>query len=312
MPEKSDRLAAEVKMLRKRLAQCERAVERHKLAEKTARSETEKLRALLLEFRKQRSSARAGPLSPGPRLTGGRTGNNVAGDRSTATPAWGGQDAWVNTIAHELKQPLTAIVNYTRACSRLVEGGQADAGELLDALQQAANQAERAADMIQQLRRVAVPGRLQTSTVDLGSLCREAAALLERDLQAAGAALELQIPPTLATVPADLFQVRLVLVNLVRNAIESLARGKQKLIRITVSQSEAEIEVAVHDTGEGLSVAMVRNLFEPYQSTKPEGMGLGLALCRAVVQAHGGRIWAKSHRPQGTTFTFTLPIQSPL
>ena len=91
----------------------------------------------------------------------------------SGTLAWGSRDAWVNTIAHELKQPLTAIVNYTRACSRLLKAGQAETGELLAALEQAANQAERAADMIQQLRRVAVPGQLHKGPVYVANLCRK-------------------------------------------------------------------------------------------------------------------------------------------
>jgi signal transduction histidine kinase len=299
MPGKSEhRLAAEANSLRKRLAQCERALERHKSALAKARTETVNLRALLAELRKQHPKALR------------RSASQRFGDAESV--AWGSHDAWVSMIAHELKQPLTAVINYTRACGRLLESGRADTTELLRALEQSANQAERAADMVQQLRRVAVPGKLQTSPVHIGNLCGEALGLLEKELHLANVETQVRVPDGLTTILADPFQIRLVLLNLLRNAIHSLGRSPERLLRISVQQDAREVAVSVFDTGEGLSLAMVRSLFEPYQTTKPDGMGLGLALCRAIVQAHGGRIWAKSQRPRGTTFTFTLPNHSPL
>ena len=297
-------LETEVAALRKRLAHCEKAVKRHQLAEEKARNEITKLRALLLETRNKQASPgqKKRDSVAGPSKISGRT------DSGVSSVAWSGQDTWIATIAHELKQPLTAIVNYTHACARLLESGQEERTEMLHALEQATRQAERAADMIQQLRRVASPGQARTAPMQMGPLCQEALLLLESELKAAQVQVELEIPDMLPAIRADAFQIRLVLLNLLRNAIEALAKSKLRLIRIAACKRDAEIEMSIRDTGGGLSLAMVHNLFEPHQTTKPDGMGLGLALCRAIVQEHGGRIWAKAHGSRGVTFYFTLPI----
>ena len=216
-------------------------------------------------------------------------------------------------MAHELKQPLTAILNYTQACSRLVQAGEVDVPELLNALEQVSQQAERAAELVQHLRRVAVPTKLQFSTVSIDAVIREALRLVEGELHNAKVELDLRFSESAPVIQVDPVQIRLVLLNLLRNAIEAMGKTplKGRSIRIMTVHRATEVEVAVRDTGEGLSMTAVQNLFEPYQTTKPQGMGLGLALCRAIVQAHGGRIWAKPHADRGSTFYFTLPTKVP-
>ncbi len=293
----------EVEVLRRRLAECERALAQQKQLEVASREKIAELRKLLGEERKQK---------------GGRKGGHARETKVKRTTAVAAvpvlsDDTWVASMAHELKQPLTAILNYTQACSRLVQAGEVDVPELVNALDQASQQAERAAELVQHLRRVAVPTKLQVSTVSIDAVIREAVRLVEGELQNAKVELELRFSESAPVVQADPVQIRLVLLNLLRNAIEAMAKSpaKGRVITVRTIHRSADVEVAVRDTGEGLSVDVVRNLFEPYQTTKPQGMGLGLTLCRAIVQAHGGRIWAKPHAERGSTFYFTLPTKVP-
>ena len=222
-------------------------------------------------------------------------------------------DTWVASMAHELKQPLTAILNYTQACSRLVQAGEVDVPELVNALDQASQQAERAAELVQHLRR----GGRADKTAGLYRLhrCRDTrggAAGRRRAAKRQGGAGAAFLG-TAPVVQADPVQIRLVLLNLLRNAIEAMAKSLPRDASSPSARFTARrmSRWPWRDTGEGLSVDVVRNLFEPYQTTKPQGMGLGLTLCRAIVQAHGGRIWAKPHAERGSTFYFTLPTKVP-
>jgi len=273
-------LVKEVETLRKRLAQSERAVTRHKKAEERALQKAAELEQLLADRRRE------GPA-----------------------PSVAGTEGWFAGLIHELKQPLTAIVNYIRACCHLVETGQIDSRDLRHALEQASLQADRAAELLRNLRRVSVPTARQPSPMEIADVIREAVHLLEGEFLAAKIQMETHFADTVAAIQADPLQIRLVLLNLLRNAIEAIERSKagERSIRIAVEQRATEIEVAIRDTGEGLSLQAVHNLFEPFQTTQPQGTGIGLALCRAIVQAHGGRLWAKPHANRGTTFFFTLP-----
>jgi PAS domain S-box-containing protein len=236
----------------------------------------------------------------------------LPGEESNPAPRpWSGSEAWVCSLAHELKQPLAAIINYVSACANLVRNGQLDSEELLPALEQAACQADRAGELIRSLRRIAVPKDLERSPTDINELVNDTVRRLDNEVQSNQVRIELDLAENVPLLQADRIQIGQVLVNLVHNAIEALdgIAADQRVVSITTCSRETEIEVTVRDTGAGLSLELVHRLFEPFKTTKPHGMGLGLALSRAIVQAHGGRLWAKPAVDRGTSFHFSLPIQ---
>ena len=239
----------ELETLRRRLAECEHALARQKQTEVASREKIAELRKLLGDERKQK-----GHRKP----TGSRSARETKVKRSTTLAIDSGlsQDTWVASMAHELKQPLTAILNYTQACSRLVQAGEVDIPELLNALEQASQQAERAAELVQHLRRVAVPTKLQFSMLDIDVVIREALRLVEGELHNAKVELDLRFSESAPVIQADPVQIRLVLLNLLRNAIEAMEKTSPKGRSITIRtiHRATEVEVAVRDNGEGLSL----------------------------------------------------------
>jgi signal transduction histidine kinase len=213
-------------------------------------------------------------------------------------------------LAHELSQPLTTIGTTARACVRLIRSGEGDPAELLEAAEQVARQAERAAEIIRRLRDLVTEGKRYSSPTDLNELVQETTQLLRADIEKAQVALCLRLAPDLPPVVLDRIQISQVLGNLVRNALEAMQAtpAGDRQIEIETARTDGEVVVSVADRGTGLSVEMVNRLFEPFQTTKPHGMGVGLALCRSIVQAHGGRIAARPNGDRGTTFFFSVPL----
>ena len=272
-------LKREVATLRRQLAQCQRSLCRYKKAEN--------------EVRSKRS-----PSTPTKNL----------GQAERSAPEAPAEDERLAGLVHELRQPLTALVNYAAVCLDLVRTGQADNPDLRHGLEQALLQAERAAELLGNARRVACPTALRRCRLRIDDSIREAIQLLEGDLRTNNIKVDLNVADSLTEIQADPVQLRVVLLNLLRNAIEALAGiAGERAIAISVRERAAEIEVAIRDTGVGLSLQAVHNLFEPFQTTKADGTGIGLALSRAIVQSHGGRLWAKPQSNRGTTFFFTLP-----
>lgn len=222
---------------------------------------------------------------------------------------WSESETWVASLVHELKQPLTAIANYASAGRALLESGQFDKADLIHALEQTAHQAERSGQLIKRLRHLGRAGQLQRESVQLIKLVQEALQLLEKEFRQAQVRVDFHPSEGIPAVTIDRMQVEQVLLNLLRNAIDALEKTPplERVIGISLTVKDVEIEIAVSDNGEGLPLELVHRLFEPFQTTKPEGMGLGLALCRAIVQSHGGRLWVTPNADRGTSFHFTLP-----
>jgi signal transduction histidine kinase len=213
-------------------------------------------------------------------------------------------------LAHELNQPLTTIGTTARACVRLLQSGQSEPAELLQAAEQIARQADRAIEIIQRLRDLITEGKRHETPTDLNALVGETMQLLIVDLNAASLAPRLRLAPDLPPVLLDRIQISQVLVNLIRNALEAMQAipASERRLEIATEHDRNEARVLVRDHGTGLTVDMLRHLFEPFQTTKPHGMGVGLALCRNIIQAHGGRIAARPNVDRGTTFFFSLPL----
>lgn len=215
-------------------------------------------------------------------------------------------------LAHELNQPLSAIANYLRGAAKLMETpAEANAPRLKEAVERAAAQAIRAGDIIHRLRDFVASGENERQPESLSRLVQEALALALVGVRDSEVRVRTTLDPACDLVLADRVQVQQVLLNLIRNAIESIADGPNREVTIATQPGEpGQAVVRVADRGPGVSPAVAARLFEPFTTTKKSGMGVGLSICRTIVEAHGGRIWLEETPGGGATFAFTLPISS--
>ena len=212
----------------------------------------------------------------------------------------------VSTLVHEVNQPLTAIANYSSASRRLLDAGNTPA--TVTALQKIAEQAERAHQIIQRLRNFIRGGTTERTDEDLGSVIDEAVALASSSLKATNVLLGTRLDPATGQVSADRVQIQQVLFNLVRNAAEAMQQSPRREVTIATAPGTDRVEISVADTGPGLAPEIRAHLFEPFFTTKGNGMGIGLSVCRSIVEAHGGQLWAEDNPSGGTVFRFTLPL----
>ena len=213
-------------------------------------------------------------------------------------------------LAHELNQPLSAIANYLRGARRLLakEDG-VDKAMVSDALDKAAGQALRAGDVIHRLRDFVGRGEIERHVESLSKLIEEASALALVGAKELGVRVIMQFDQKADSVLADRVQIQQVVINLLRNAIDAMKGAKRRELTVRVlSQADGFTLVSVSDTGSGMSNEVRGRLFEPFMTTKKDGMGVGLSICRTIVEAHGGSIWAENNADGGATFNFTLPL----
>ena len=211
-------------------------------------------------------------------------------------------------LAHELNQPLTAISNYATAARRMLSANDgANAEEALEALREIEAASQRAAEIIKLVREMMGKGRPLSSPVDLGAAVRQAAGLGLIDAPNKGIAYTLDIAPGLV-VSSDPIQIQQVLLNLFRNAVEAMQGGDRRELDIVATRQGAEAEVRVSDSGPGLADEVRSRLFEPFVTTKEQGLGIGLSICRGIIERHGGRIWAEDREGGGTVFCLRLPL----
>ncbi len=223
-----------------------------------------------------------------------------------------------STLAHEINQPLTAIANYVQAGRQLLASGRAELlPKVADALARAGEQAARAGAIIQRLRSFVTRGESERKPEDLNALVEEAAALALVGAREYSIRVTFALAPDLPPVLADRVQVQQVVLNLVRNAVEVLQPCARREITVTTAAlSEEFAEITVTDSGPGIAQEVREQLFSPFVSTKRDGMGLGLSICREIVESHGGRISVAStpetgSPESGTVFRFTLAFAAP-
>jgi PAS domain S-box-containing protein len=215
-----------------------------------------------------------------------------------------------SAIAHEINQPLTAIANYAYACIRLLRGGRASGEEALEAMRRVATEAERAGEVVRKMRSFVRGDEGQVSAVDANFLVAEVLRLAAPEARQSGVELVPALGSGLPEVLADSIQIQQVLLNLVRNAVEAIVAGDcaERVVRIeTARGAPGYLEIRVSDTGPGLAPDALEKVFEPFYTTKPEGIGIGLALSRSIVDAHGGRLWATATPGRGAALHLTLP-----
>lgn len=216
--------------------------------------------------------------------------------------------AMATAIGHDLNQPLTAIVHYVRGSKKLL--GQVDGPvrqALADALDDADRSAVRASDIVRRVREFVTRGTIETRREDLDVLIREAVRFALADPPALGIACEIDTQ-TACWVMADRIQIQQVLVNLIQNAVEAMQdQAIRKLtIRTTTGRNNA-CQVSIEDTGQGIAPGVGNRVFDPLYTTRGNGMGVGLAISRTIVEAHGGSIWHEPAPDGGTVVSFTLP-----
>jgi two-component system sensor kinase FixL len=213
-----------------------------------------------------------------------------------------------STLAHELNQPLTAIANYMKGSRRLLEDStDVSAATVRDAIDKAAAQALRAGDIIRRLRDFVARGESERGAESARKLIEEASALALVGAKNLGVRTTFRLDPAVDLVLVDKIQIQQVLLNLVRNAIEAMEGVTRRELTISAKVTDADTAViGVTDTGTGIAPEVANQLFQPFTTTKAAGMGVGLSICRTIIEAHGGQIWVEPNAGGGSAFYFTL------
>jgi two-component system, LuxR family, sensor kinase FixL len=214
------------------------------------------------------------------------------------------------TLAHELSQPLTATANSINAARRLLARNQSGAnGKIGDVLAEASGQAQRARHIMRRLRDFVRRGETEKHVENVVTLIEDAGSLALTGSDSLGVKVQFRFDPHAKQVFVDRVQIQQVLVNLMRNAVEAMAgRARRELAVTTVLLDDETVEISVADSGPGLPDEISNRIFEPFISTKANGIGLGLSICRSLVEAHGGKLQSKNGAGGGAVFRFTLAV----
>jgi signal transduction histidine kinase len=214
-----------------------------------------------------------------------------------------------STLAHEVNQPLTAVANYIRAGLLMLDAGdQFSRVKIRSVFEKAAQQAARASDIVRNLRAFLRKGDTARQVENLTIVVQEAMALARLGITDRGLKVRLRLDGNSSWAFVNRIQIQQVLVNLIRNAIEAMAESPNCEVLVSTASGGADfIEVSVADSGPGLTENVARGLFKPFITTNVDGMGVGLAICHSIIEAHGGKIWAEPNYPAGTVFRFTVP-----
>jgi signal transduction histidine kinase len=218
-----------------------------------------------------------------------------------------------SSIAHELNQPLAAIANYVLGSLRRLRTGGADPQSLAGALEQAGEQAERAGKIIRRVRDFVHSRQPVLAALDLNALVTRAAAAAAHEADRSGLRVALYLAPGLLRAEADEVMIEQVILNLVRNALDAMEEGTGSGTSVDVITARGErdtLKVTVADRGPGIAAETAGRLFEPFYTSKPDGMGLGLNICRSIVEFHGGRLWTTPRQGGGAEFHFTVRAAS--
>lgn len=210
-----------------------------------------------------------------------------------------------SSLAHELNQPLTAIVNYNSAIAALIKSEHLDQERLLQVLDKSVSQAERAGRIIGRIRDFVRRNEPERQAVKIDTIVENTMDLAFLESRKYSKQIEVNLPEDLPEVYADPILIEQVLLNLVKNGLEAMSQSEHETLYVNVSQVGLEIQVQVIDSGHGLKDP--ERLFEPFYSTKKEGLGIGLNICRSIIESHRGGLWAENNPSGGTIFTFRIP-----
>ena len=215
------------------------------------------------------------------------------------------------SIAHEINQPLAAIVTQSEAALRFLNRDEPDLDEVQDALSSIRLDGMRAAEVIRSLRALAKKSGPQLAKLGINDVIRKVLALARGELLRHDVVLRTELATEDEPVMGDRVQLQQVLLNLIMNGVEAMREVTGRTRELTVSSTLAEpgsVLIAVEDTGTGLDPAVAERMFQPFFTTKPDGLGLGLSICRSIIEAHGGRLWVSPRTPHGADVRFTIPL----
>jgi signal transduction histidine kinase len=216
------------------------------------------------------------------------------------------------SIAHEVNQPLAAIVMSAESCLAWLGKEQPDLDRARKAAERIVRTGQHASHVVRGIRAMLRRSPPQLAPVDINALIATVLELMDTDIHAHDVILETQLCPEIGLLSGDPIQLQQVLVNLIRNGIEAMVEaGDSSLRRLRVStflEGDGTPLISVADSGTGLDVATLDRIFEPFFTTKKHGTGLGLSICRTIVEGHGGRLWATPRVPRGSIFNFTLAM----
>lgn len=211
-------------------------------------------------------------------------------------------------IAHEVNQPLAAIVTHADACRRWIAADPPNLVRVNETVESIADDATRAGEIIARIRALASNASPERRVTDLNAVVRQAVAVVEPQLRAHGVGLRLHLHEDLPKISGDAVQLQQVILNLLTNALEAISGPDGKILLHTEREASGKVQVCVEDNGGGLTAEAAVRAFEPFRSTKPGGMGIGLAICRSIVEAHGGQISVQGCGARGARVGFSLPV----
>jgi two-component system, LuxR family, sensor kinase FixL len=219
------------------------------------------------------------------------------------------------SIAHEINQPLSAILSNAQAAQRILANGQADLVELQEILNDIVSEDKRAGEVIRRLRLFLEKGEVQQHSLCINEVVQDVLKLIRSDLINQKVAVDCKLARNLPTITGDPVQLQQVLLNLVVNACDAMtdsnARDRRLLIRTGIENGNDEVILSVTDRGSSIPEEKIDQIFEPFFTTKEKGMGLGLSVCRTIIAAHRGKLWATNNTDRGANFHFSLPTGGP-
>ena len=217
------------------------------------------------------------------------------------------------SIAHEMKQPITSSILNAKAALSWLDRPTPELDEVRQALGGVINNGKRASDVIERIRDLVKKAPPRKDLLEINGAIREVIELTHGETVKDGVAVEMHLSEELPLIEGDRVQLQQVVLNLIINAIQAMSAtsdGSRQLLITTVKEDSGDVLVAVQDSGPGLTSGAIQQIFQPFLTTKPGGLGLGLSICRSIIEAHGGRLWASPNEPRGAIFQFTLPAQS--
>jgi C4-dicarboxylate-specific signal transduction histidine kinase len=214
-------------------------------------------------------------------------------------------------IAHEINQPLSAISTYAQAARRLAQAEVPDKESLAEACEAVSKQAQRASQVIENLRSFIRKEEVKREPVDVNRTIQDVMPLIEADARTARIPLEIDFDGTLPPVQGDTVHLQQVLLNLTRNAVDAMREtpARSRGITIRTRRDGQRVEIAVTDAGPGVSARLGEDIFNPFVTTKKDGLGVGLAISRTIIEAHGGTLTYRPRESGGTVFVMSLPIE---